>query len=113
MSALIPFTPASKEIAAITVANPGVVTTTTAHGYNDGLYVQLFLPGAFGMNQVRGKSYLITVLSPTTFSLNASTLNFDAFTTSSIQKAQVIPFASVASTLVNAEQNASTPISGT
>lgn len=64
---------------AISNANPGVVTTAVNHGYSNGLYVRLVIPQGFGMSQANGNVYLITVLSPTTFSLNADTSNFDPY----------------------------------
>lgn len=86
-------------------ANPGVVITATPHQYLTGLLVRITLPDYESVynNQV----FTITVLSPTSFSLNADTSNWpvaDFF--SSNQTPQVIPVAEVAETLLMAEKNA-------
>jgi hypothetical protein len=70
--------PVAATIANITNASPGVVTTTADHGYLDGLYVRLNI-SSFGMSQVNGNVYLITVLSPTTFSIGIDTTSFEPF----------------------------------
>lgn len=100
------FSPGSKIISAISNANPGIVTTSTNHGYLDGLYVRLNIPIADGMQQVNGNVYLITILTPTTFSIGVDTSKFDVFSLSSaVQSAQVIPVGEVATTLKNLEKN--------
>lgn len=100
------FVPNRQTVSAITNANPAVVTTTQNHGYQNGLYVRFFFPGNYGMVQVANNVYLITVLSPTTFSINVDSTNFDVFgdlTTS--QLPQVIPVGEVATTLLSAVVN--------
>ena len=105
------FVPSARIIQSITQANPAVVTTTQPHGYDQGLYVRIDLPGKFGMRQLNFQVFLITVLSPTTFSIPINTTNFDAFTTSGQkQSPQAIPVAEVALTLENAEKNGLPPI---
>lgn len=110
------WSPISYVITNITQANPGVVTTAQPHGYMPGLYVRIDMqpdPSIFGMTQVSGNVYLISILSPTTFSLNADTSNFDTFIyTTDPQAAQVIPVGEVAFTLKNAEMNTLTPYGG-
>lgn len=70
-------------------------------------------PDLFGMTQVAGNIYLITVLSPTTFSLNSNTSDFDSFIAiTDPQAPQAIPVGEISSTLVNAEQNTLTPYGG-
>lgn len=98
----------------ITQANPGVVTTTTDHGYLDGLYVRFYFPANFGMYQVNGNVYQITVLTNSTFAIDVDTRTYDAFNSalSTTQTPQVIPVAEISSTLRNAEKNNLTPISG-
>lgn len=54
-------------ITGITQANPAVVTTSGAHGYSTGNDV--FIAGVAGMTDVNGRSFRVTVLSATTFSL--------------------------------------------
>jgi len=105
--------PIERIISSITNANPGVVTTTTNHGYFTGLYIRFYFPANFGMTELGNNAYLITVLSPTTFSINADTTNFTPFTLAvTNQSPQVIPVAEVASTLKNLEKNTLTPIGG-
>lgn len=105
------FQPAMRLIAAITNANPAVVTTTFAHLYLTGLIVRLDLPPAVGMPQANGMTGTITVLSPTTFSINIDTTLFTPFAIPSMPGphtdvcAQVVPIAEVNSSLVQAVQN--------
>lgn len=108
--------PRARIISNITQANPGVVTTTQPHGYLDGLYVRIDMapkPSLFGMTQVAGKVYLISVIDSTSFSIDANTSTFDAFNyVTHPQAAQSIPVGEIASTLANREQNTLTPTSG-
>ena len=105
--------PVQRSVTSITVANPGVVTTSTSHGYLDGLQVRFDFYDDYGMSQVLGKIYTITILSPTTFSLNSSTLGYDPFVISSTsQTPQVVPVGEVALTLANLEHNTLTPTGG-
>lgn len=100
------FVPNRQTVTNITNANPGVVTTSQPNGYHDGLFVRFFYPVMFGMTQIAGFIYQIKVLSPTTFSIDVDTSNFDAFAIkSSSQTVQVIPVAEVAATLVSAVVN--------
>lgn len=100
------FLPNRQIIQSITKANPGVVTTTQDHGYDDGLFVRLVLAQNFGMQQVNNQVYQITVLSSNSFSIGADTSNFDSFVdSSSSQDPQVIPVGEVADTLEMAVRN--------
>jgi hypothetical protein len=102
--------PVENIISSITNANPGVVTTTSDHDYSSGAIVQFFFPANFGMNQLIGNNYTITVLSPTTFSINENTTNFDPFTISTtLQSPQVVPVGEVANSLSSRQQNTLTP----
>lgn len=61
-------------ISSITQADPCVVTTSSAHGFQTGQLVRITdlgsdMPTPRGMDQIDGKRYAITVLSTTTFSL--------------------------------------------
>lgn len=108
--------PSSQIITDITNANPGVVTTAQPHGFLDGLYVRIDMqpkPALYGMTQVNGQIYLISVLSPITFSLNSDTSNFDSFIAlTHPQSPQAIPVGEVAFTLTSAEKNTLTPFGG-
>jgi len=78
-----PWLPAEATISSITQSNPCIITTTSAHGYTDGQIVQVSFPfttfNNFGMTQINGLSGVISVLSPTSFSLPINSVNFDPF----------------------------------
>lgn len=91
-----PWAPDSRVISNITQANPCVVTTTVPHGYSTGFKVRIVLPFPymlnFGMYQINEMTSLITVLSPTTFSMTIDTRGFDPFVLgTTLQQPQVIP----------------------
>lgn len=112
---LIPFTPQAREIEDITNSFPAVVTTTDPHGYLSLLLIRFFLPPPtyFGMQALNSQVYQITVLSPTTFSVQADTSLMDAFTTVGTEQVpQVTPTAENAFILYQAERNALPPIGG-
>jgi hypothetical protein len=101
------FIPSSKIIQDITRANPGVVTTTTDHGYLTGIFVRIVLPADFGMQQVDNQIYKITVLTSSTFAINQNTSNFDAFSlVVTTQLPQVIPVGSDALSILEGTENA-------
>lgn len=115
------FQPISQIITSITQANPAVITTEDDHGYSDGLYIRVFYPpvspqiaNPFGMPEVSGNVYLITVLTDDTFSIDVDSTTFQEFTGagSTLQSPQCIPVGEIASTLVNAEMNNLTPVGG-
>lgn len=92
-----PWLPDARTITDITQANPAVVTTSNPHGYSTGFNVRIVFPfsgatASFGMPQINDQIGTITVLSPTTFSININSLNFDPFVIgTTLQNAQVIP----------------------
>ena len=84
------FSPARSPIANITQANPAIVTTTVNHNLTTGQIVRVHVPPNFGMFQLNNLLLSVTVLSPTTFSLqyvqtpqyvDVDSTNFQAFTT--------------------------------
>ena len=103
--------PAMRLIAAITNANPAVVTTTFANGYVTGTIVRLDIPPACGMQQANSMTGTIIVTSPTTFTINIDTTKFDAFSIPmSLPSwvnicAQVVPIGEDNSILTAAVQN--------
>lgn len=100
------FIPGAQLIAGFTFSNPGIITTAQPHNYKDGLLIRLTLPGL--QDSHNNQIFRITVLSPTTFSLNADTSNFPVIPPSMlVQVPQVIPVGEVAETLQNALHNAS------
>ncbi|MET1025703.1 MAG: hypothetical protein ABWY00_00940, partial [Dongiaceae bacterium] len=54
-------------IAAISKANPAVVTTTSAHGLSTG--DEIYIPSAPGMAEVQGRNFLVAVVNTTSYSL--------------------------------------------
>lgn len=105
------YQPAMRIITGITNANPAVVTTSFNNQYITGTIVRIDIPPGFGMQQINGMFGTITVLSPTTFSINIDTTLFDVFSTPSnitqqAQQAQSVPIGEVTSMLTAAVQNA-------
>jgi hypothetical protein len=91
-----PWLPPANTITAITRANPAVVTTGTAHGYQTGFNIRIVLPFpyalSFGMYQINEEVGTIVVLSPTSFSISIDTTGYAAFTVgTTLQSAQTIP----------------------
>ena len=100
------FIPTSNTIATITNANPGVVTTNTNHGYSTGLIVRLVVPTIFGMPQVNGKVFNITVLTSNSFSIGVDTTNYYSFALNSTkQQPQVIPVGNIANIVLEPTEN--------
>lgn len=79
------YQPAMRAILSITNANPALVTTTidgvtpADHDYITGTIVRLDIPLGFGMFQADKLIAPITVVSPTTFTIDINTSSFDAF----------------------------------
>ena len=70
----------------ITKASAGVVTTTSAHGLISGnvvIFQNLYQTTTTGMQQIAGIPFVVTVLSPTTFSIpwNTNQSNYTAIAT--------------------------------
>jgi hypothetical protein len=61
----------------ITQAANGVVTTNLAHGLATGAVLELL--GVVGMTQINGVPLTVTVLSPTTFSVNVNTVGYGTY----------------------------------
>ena len=73
------FQPAMRLITGITNARKCVVTTSFDHDYVSGLILRILVPKEYGMFQINNKVSEITVLGPTTFSLNIDTTSYDSF----------------------------------
>jgi hypothetical protein len=65
-------------ITQVTQANPGVVTTTSPHGYSTG--DRVYIRDVGGMAAINNVTYLITVTGTTTFSIGVDTSAFGTFT---------------------------------
>ena len=74
---------ASKNITAISKANPGVVTVT-GHGYSNDDYIQIF--SVVGMTEANDKIYKITVVDPDNFSIGVDTSTWTAYTSGGTSK---------------------------
>lgn len=98
-------------ISAISQSDPIEITTTFAHDYHVGLIVRLDIPEDLGMQQAQHKTgTIINIPTPTTFTLNFSSVDFDAFTLPSAfppgyNDARVVPVGEVNSSLSQATQN--------
>lgn len=111
------FQPAMRNILSITQAYPAVFTTTFDgtnpgdHQYLTGLIVRIRIPEFFGMEQMNGFLGSITVLSPSTFSMDIDSTNFDPFVVPASQPgnletpAQVVPVGEVVDTLTSSTRN--------
>lgn len=74
------YVPDLRVITSITAASPGVVTTATNHGFNNGDQIRIDIPSTtFGMNQLSGQIVTVTVLSATTFSIGVDTSGYTPF----------------------------------
>ena len=69
----------TRNITAITKASPGVITTSVAHGFNNGDQIKMLNVG--GMAELNNNYYTITVVSTTQFSIGVNTTSFTTFTT--------------------------------
>ena len=84
------FTPAIMTVTNITRAFPAVVTTQQNHNCVTGQVVRLFLPPTSGMQQLANKVLSITVLTPTTYSLQYTQTPYE-----NVDSSQFEPFIAV------------------
>jgi hypothetical protein len=107
MSFQTSFIPSSKIVSNITNADPAVVTTSTAHGYETGYKVRFVFPLDVGMNQLDEKVAKITKIDDTNFSIDIDTSNFDVWSpVGTSQLPQVIPVGSFQDSVLEATDNA-------
>lgn len=110
------YKPAMRVLLSITNSFPALVTTSidgvtpADNGYITGTIVRLDIPDGFGMTQANQKFGTITVVTPSTFTIDIDTTHFDTFITPSnwpysYQRAQVVPFAEQNDMLTAAVQN--------
>lgn len=69
--------PTSGTISGMTQASPGVVTTSSAHGYSNG--DQIILSGVSGMTEVNNRRVTIANVTSTTFELDIDTSGYAAW----------------------------------
>ena len=109
------YKPAMRVIAGITQAPQATVTTTVNHGYIVGTIVRIDIVPTGGMEQINQQTgTILTVPSPTTFTININTTLYDAFTIPSsfpppYNDSQVVPIGEDASILTAAVVNALNP----
>ncbi len=65
-------------ITAITKANPGVVTTSSAHGYVNG--DKVYINNVAGMRQVNDQFYTVAVIDTKNFSVGVNTTSYNTYT---------------------------------
>lgn len=99
-------------ISAITNGNPAIVTTTFDHGYAVGIIGRLDIPAYIGMPQADQQVVtILTILGPTTFTINLNTTSFQPFVVPDPISAQAnmtamfVPMGEVNSKLSSATQN--------
>lgn len=74
------YQPAMRIVAAITNAANAQITTTFAHNYATGLVVRLYIAPTDGMQQMSQQvGTILTVPSPTTFTVDINSINFEPF----------------------------------
>jgi hypothetical protein len=74
---------ATATITGVTQADPAVVTTSANHGFSG--FDAVSISGVSGMTELNGQSYLITVLTDTTFSLNnIDSTGYSAYTSGGV-----------------------------
>ena len=70
-------------VSAITKANPGVVTTSIAHGLVTG-QSNVYLAGVLGMTAANGGPYTVTVVDDYRFSFGVNTTGFGTYTSGGV-----------------------------
>jgi len=73
------FVPNRQIIQSISNSYPAIVTTTQDNGYQQGLIVRFVIPPTFGMQQLNNQTFLISLISNNSFSINVDTSDFDPF----------------------------------
>ena len=100
------FQPAMRVVTDITNGFPCVVTTSFNNNFFTGDIVRIIIPLGWGMQQINNQFSPVTIISPTTFSMNIDTTNYDVFFDGNTgQFAQCIPIAEVNSTIYGATYN--------
>jgi hypothetical protein len=106
------FQRAMRLVTNITNAVNASVTTSFAHNYETGDIVRLYVPQGWGMVQANTLQGTIVVTSPTTFTIDINTLDFDVFVTPPNDPVlhidacpHVVPVGEVNNKLTSATQN--------
>ena len=100
------YQPRVYEIAAITLGQTTVVTTTTDHDYVVGQQIRLLIPQFYGSRQLNDQvGYVIAIPSSTQVTVNINSTNANAFIPSpvfSLQSPQILPIGDVNTGAINA-----------
>lgn len=104
------FQPSMRLVTAITNDFPALVTTSFDHQYKDGTIVRIDVADGYGMQQIDQKVGEIVVTSPTTFTIDIDTRQFEPFVLppsypNVTQFSQVVPVGENNNTLRAAVQN--------
>ena len=108
------YAPIMMPVTAISKTNPAVITTLAASGYLNGAIVRINVPDGFGMRQINQLTGTVTVLTPTTFSVDIDASLFDPFIVPAnrTQQSSVVPVGEVNVNLDSAVRNILPPIGG-
>lgn len=85
---------AATTITAITQANPAAVTTSAAHGYEDG--DEVYISGVVGMTEVNGLLFFVTVTGANTFTIGVDSSAYTAYSSAGTAERTFIVAASAA-----------------
>lgn len=85
------FTPQRSAIANITNTTRCTVVTETDHGLTTGQVVRLNVPKSYGMDELNGKTFSITVFSPTIFNIQTTQVPYPVYVDSTNFTPFVIP----------------------
>jgi hypothetical protein len=106
------FLPALRLITSITNSYPATISTTFDHDFSSGIIVRIQIPIACGMEQLNNYTGEITVIGPTTFTLDVDTTRYALFAIPAIPFpvwsntcATVVPIGEVNSKLDEAVRN--------
>jgi hypothetical protein len=108
------FQPARRTITAITNANPALVTCSFDTEFRDGDIIRITLPQistdpvGFGMYEINGQLFQLTVNDDTSFYIDVDTTFFNPFvdaSTTSGQYAQAVPVGEQNDTIYGATRN--------
>lgn len=108
------YAPIMMPVTGISKANPAVITTFAASGYLNGAIVRINVPLGFGMRQMDQLTGTVTVITPTTFSVDIDASLFDPFVTPTprYQQSSVVNVGEVSTKLDSAVRNILPPIGG-
>jgi hypothetical protein len=75
------FIPKRRELSAVTNATRAQVTTTEAHGYEEGQFIRLIVPKIYGLHLDYVKAKILSIDSTTQFTTDLDTSSLKTYTT--------------------------------